>query len=65
MNYKILFFLLGLPTSSVGAMSKFVTNFDVGEALIQVVSVTFFFAKSISKPDDQAELVIRQIVIVK
>ncbi|XP_012934698.1 tetratricopeptide repeat protein 28 [Aplysia californica] len=28
---------LGLPTSSVSAMSKFVVNFDVGEALIQVL----------------------------
>ncbi|XP_059144707.1 tetratricopeptide repeat protein 28-like [Physella acuta] len=28
---------LGLPTSSVSAMSKFVSNFDVGEALIHVM----------------------------
>ncbi|CAL1529180.1 unnamed protein product [Lymnaea stagnalis] len=28
---------LGLPASSVGAMSKFITNFDVGEALIHVL----------------------------
>ncbi|RUS73651.1 hypothetical protein EGW08_018583, partial [Elysia chlorotica] len=30
--------LLGLPTTSVSAMSKFVSNFDVGESLIQVIN---------------------------